>query len=73
MRFKHIILSITILTSTSLFSQENRTHCSKRDAFSNMQLKSPNLTILEIEKAKKYDVKFYALDIEMDNLSTHIA
>ena len=73
MRYTLYILSFFILTNNGLFSQESRNQCSKRDAFSNMQLKSPNLTILEIEKAKKYDVKFYALDIEMDNLSTHIA
>src|SRR5690554_198694 len=72
MRFKHIILSITILTSTSLFSQENRTHCAKRDAFFNTLLKNPNLNLQEIEKAKKYDVHFYALDVAMDNLSTNI-
>lgn len=73
MNLKLFILSIIIFTSISLFSQENRTHCAKRDAFSTIQLKSPNLSVSEIEKAKKYDVHFYALDVAMDNLSTNIA
>lgn len=73
MNLKLFILSIIIFTSISLFSQENHTHCAKRDAFSTIQLKSPNLSVSEIEKAKKYDVHFYALDVAMDNLSTNIA
>lgn len=73
MNLKLFILSIITFTSISLFSQENHTHCAKRDAFSTIQLKSPNLSVSEIEKAKKYDVHFYALDVAMDNLSTNIA
>jgi aminopeptidase N len=68
-----LLVSIILFANPSLFAQESRTHCSKRDAYSNMQLKSPNLNLQEIAKAKKYDIHFYALDVEMDNLSTDIA
>jgi aminopeptidase N len=67
------ILSLLFITSNIGFTQESRTHCAKRDAFSNIQLKSPNLSLQQIAKAKKYDVHFYALDLDMDNLSTDIA
>lgn len=73
MRCTLFILSFTLFTISSFYAQETRTHCAKRDAFLSTPLESPNLTPLEIEEAKKYDVHFYALDVEMDNLSTHIA
>lgn len=66
-------ITISLLSNTYFFAQESRTHCAKRDAFSNIQLKSPNLNLAQIAEAKKYDVQFYALDVEMDNLSTDIA
>ena len=66
------LLSLTLIVNLPLFAQESRTHCAKRDAFSSIQLKSPNLNLQEIAEAKKYDVHFYALAIEIDNLSTDI-
>lgn len=68
-----LIIASTLSINSSLLAQESKSHCAKRDAFSNMQMKSPNLSHQEIEEAKKYDVHFYALDVEMNNLSTHIA
>lgn len=68
-----LLVLLTIGMSNIIYAQETRNQCSKRDAFSNIQLKSPNLNLLEIAEAKKYDVHFYALDVEMDNLSTDIA
>ncbi|PWH86796.1 M1 family aminopeptidase [Brumimicrobium oceani] len=68
-----LLITISILFNFSVLSQENHRYCSKRDAFLNAQLKSPNLNLQEIAQAKKYDVHFYALDVTMDNLSTDIA
>ncbi len=65
--------SLTLILNSTVFSQETRTYCSKRDAFSNTQLKSPNLNLQQLVKTKKYDIHFYSLDVEMDNLSTDIA
>lgn len=56
----------------TLFAQESRTSCAKRDAYVNIQQESPNLTPQQIDEEKKYDVHFYALDVTMDNLSTDI-
>lgn len=66
------LAAFTLGFNAELLSQENRNHCAKRDAFSNQQLRSPNLNLNQIAKAKMYDVHFYALDLEMDNLSTDI-
>jgi aminopeptidase N len=57
----------------SIYSQgENSTHCSKKDAFKNKQLKSNTLSISQISQTEKYDVHFYFLDVSLTNLSTEI-
>jgi aminopeptidase N len=57
----------------SIFSQENRTSCSKRDRFKNQHLKSNTLTVSQISESEKYDVHFYQLDLNMTNTSTYLA
>ncbi|WP_107037704.1 M1 family aminopeptidase [Brumimicrobium mesophilum] len=68
-----LTLSVVLILSHLSFAQESRNYCSKRDAFSNHQMRSPNLNLQQIADAKKYDIHFYSLDIEMDNLTTDIA
>ncbi|WP_240612553.1 M1 family aminopeptidase [Brumimicrobium salinarum] len=53
-------------------AQEKHYHCSKRNAFQNSKLKSPNLNQQQLIETKKYDVHFYDLNLKMDNLSTDI-
>lgn len=63
-----------MLLSSSYFAQdESSTNCSKRDQFKNQQLKSNALSVSQIFETEKYDVHFYALDVEMTNLSTTIS
>lgn len=73
---KSVISSLTFVLAMGFsfvaVSQETHHQCAKRDAFSNHQMRSPNLDLNEIAKAKMYDVHFYALDVAMDNLSTDI-
>ncbi len=69
---KIILLSASILISGLISAQNEQSHtCSKRDAFG-PQLKSASLSIADIAETERYDVHFYALDLEMTNLNTNI-
>ena len=69
---KTILLSASILFSGFISAQNDHSHtCSKRDAFG-PQLKSASLSISDIAETERYDVHFYALDIEMTNLNTSV-
>lgn len=69
---KTILLSASILFSGLISAQNEQSHiCSKRDAFG-PQLKSATLSITQISETERYDVHFYALDLEMTNLNTTI-
>lgn len=70
---KHSIFLLALTCSNFLFSQTTNHYCAKRDAFSNVQMKSNSLNISQIAEIEKYNVHFYALDIAMDNLSTDVA
>jgi aminopeptidase N len=63
---------LTALTFTSFAQDENHLYCSKRDRFSNHQLKSASLSIAQIAETERYDVHYYALDVKMNNVSTAI-
>ena len=71
---KKLILPCVFGLSTLIsFSQnENSTHCYKRDIKGSQIAKSNTLTVAQIAQSEKYNVHFYALDVEMDNLSTDI-
>ena len=70
---KYSITLLAISCATLLFSQTTEHYCAKRDAFSSNQVKSNSLNISQIIETERYDVHFYALDIEMNNLSTNVA
>ncbi|RFC54880.1 M1 family aminopeptidase [Brumimicrobium aurantiacum] len=67
-----ILIGFNFLSNDFSYAQEEHLNCSKRDAFTQHLTKSPNLSLQYIAKAKKYDVHFYALDLEMDHLSKDI-
>ena len=47
--------------------------CSSRKASKQWQTKSASLTIAEIAETEKYDVHFYNLDLNMNNISTYLS
>lgn len=55
------------------FAQESATHCSKRTHKITNNLKSNSLSIAQIAETERYDVHFYALDLEMSNLVTDVS
>ncbi len=59
----------------NLSAQINETHnqCSKRNSFKNHQLKSNTLSVAQIEETERYDVHYYALDLNMSNLNTDVS
>jgi aminopeptidase N len=68
--------SICLLLSIAFggFAQkENHPYCSKRDAFTNRQLKSNSLSVSQISETEKYNVHFYKLDLSMTNQSTTLS
>lgn len=65
---KIFITLFTFFIFFTIYAQENATHCAKKDAFSNSQMKSNTLTINQIDEAKKYNVHFYSLDLEMASI-----
>lgn len=69
-----LLLISTLFFSGMAISQNNRTHqCAKRDAFSTATLKSNSLSLAQIAETEKYDVTFYALDLEMTNTATTLS
>lgn len=70
---KTILLSSIFLFSIfSTFGQNKTATCHNRDKTGTTQIKSNSLSISQISETEKYDVNYYGLDIEMDNLSTHV-
>lgn len=61
-----------IFTNVSAQITENHSYCSKRDAFKNHHLKSNSLNLAQIAETEKYDVHYYALDLNMSNLNTNV-
>ena len=68
---KNFLLYLLVALTFSSFAQdENHLNCSKRDRFSNHQLKSASLSVAQIAETERYNVHFYALDVKMNNIST---
>ncbi len=71
---KYVYSCLFFFVSMASFAQkENHPYCSKRDAFSNKQLKSNTLNVNQIAESEKYDVHFYNLDLAMSNLVTTLS
>ena len=70
---KTLFLSVFLFLSGAIYAQNEQSHqCSKRDAFG-VHLKSASLSVAQIAETERYDVHFYALDLEMTNLNTSVA
>lgn len=70
---KTLFLSVFLFISGAIYAQNEQSHqCSKRDAFG-VHLKSASLSVAQIAETERYDVHFYALDLEMTNLNTIVA
>jgi aminopeptidase N len=68
----YLFFLLASLSFASFAQDENHLNCSKRDRFSNHQLKSASLSVAQIAESERYNVHFYALDVQMNNLSTAI-
>ena len=69
------LLLLTIIGTITLtsFGQEQMGSCSSRKSSKQWQTKSASLTIAEIAETEKYDVHFYNLDLNMNNISTYLS
>ncbi|NVK62950.1 MAG: T9SS type A sorting domain-containing protein [Flavobacteriales bacterium] len=67
-----LLFALSFISALTLAQNENSHMCSKRDAFG-VQMKSASLSVNQIAETERYDVHFYALDLEMSNLSTDVA
>lgn len=69
---KQILL---LFISISLFSvaQDQMGSCSARKSTKKWQTKSASLSVAEIAETEKYDVHFYNLDLNMNNISTYLS
>lgn len=71
---KNYFSILLVVLSFAAFAQnENHLYCSKRDRFSNHQMKSASLSVAQIAETEKYDVHYYGLDINLNNISTTIS
>jgi aminopeptidase N len=66
----YVFLFLASLSFSSFAQDENHLYCSKRDRFSNHQLKSASLSVAQIAESERYNVHFYALDVKMNHQST---
>ncbi len=66
----YVFLLLALLSLSSFAQDENHLYCSKRDRFSNHQLKSASLSVAQIAESERYNVHFYALDVKMNHQST---
>ena len=66
----YVFLLLALLSLSSFAQDENHLYCSKRDRFSNHQLKSASLSVAQIAQSERYNVHFYALDVKMNHQST---
>lgn len=71
MTLKNFLFFILSLSFWQVSAQESSTHCSKMNRHMS-QTKSATLTVAQIAETEKYDVHFYRLDLNMNNISTHV-
>lgn len=70
---KYLSLAFLLIAVSTFAQKENSTTCSKRNHFSNAQLKSNTLSVAQIAKTEKYDVHYYGLDLNMTNTTTTLS
>jgi aminopeptidase N len=70
---KFAIFIYLFLLSFSLFAQETTGSCATRKASKPLQQKSASLTVAEIAQTEYYDVHYYDLDLNMNNVSTSLS
>ena len=70
---KLLLLQIFIALALTSFSQEQMGSCSSRKSSKQWQTKSASLSVTEIAETEKYDVHFYNLDLNMNNISTYLS
>ena len=70
---KLLLLQIFIALALTSFSQEQMGSCSSRKSSKQWQTKSASLSLTEIAETEKYDVHFYNLDLNMNNISTYLS
>ena len=66
------LLLMLFLHVLPILCQDQIGSCSLRKSTKKWQTKSASLTIAEIAETEKYDVYFYNLDLEMNNISTYL-
>lgn len=70
---KLLLATLALIAAGSSVAQENTTHCSKRARYGNMQAKSNSLSVNQIAETERYNVHYYALDLNMTNTSTALS
>lgn len=68
----YLPILLAVLSFASFAQKENHMYCSKRDRFSNHQMKSASLSVAQIAETERYNVHYYDLDVKMNHLSTAI-
>lgn len=63
---------ILLITNSISAQNENSNQCSKRNKHTN-SFKSATLSVAQITQTEKYDVNFYALDLNLTNISTNLS
>ncbi len=69
---KLFILLILFSFNAVIFSQEQLQTCAARKANKPSHFKSASLSVAEIAETEKYDVFYYDLNLEMNNISTYL-
>lgn len=69
---KHVFFPVFFVLTFYLSAQDNTGSCSARKASKPLHLKSASLSVVEIAETELYDVHFYNLDLEMNNVSTYL-
>lgn len=70
---KLLLLSILVGHTLTSFSQEQMGNCSSRKSSKKWHTKSASLSVAEIAETEKYDVHYYNLDLNMNNISTYLS
>lgn len=70
---KLLLLPIFVVLTLTSFSQEQMGSCASRKSSKQWQTKSASLNVAEIAETEKYDVHFYNLDLNMNNVSTYLS
>jgi len=72
---KYVLILLALATCLTGWSQSSSEFCahSKIRQYNSQKTTSGSLTTAQIARTEKYDVHYYFLDLEMDNLDTDVA